>query len=77
MIPLPNTYVVICDNQDYVNKLLYLFEDEYHHQILYENTEQEVLDLILKILPNNVSIEQVKGHQDEGRNNKNILVKRS
>ena len=65
MVTLANKYISIYDNQAYLNKLSWLFEDDYHHHGLHKATESETLYLILKILPKHFHVEHIFGPQDD------------
>ena len=57
MTDIGNKSLAIYDNLDFVNKLSWLLEDDYNSHGIHKATAQEVLKLILQIIPNDFAIE--------------------
>ena len=64
----------ICDNEAYVNKLTWLLEEDFHHHRLHKETENETLQLILRLIPKPFSIQHVLEHQDENNHESKLSL---
>ena len=64
-VPLNITITAGCDNPALVDKLTWFLEDLYHQSNLHNETDSEILRIILNIVPAKYKIIHVYGYQDE------------
>ena len=61
---IKSKFRAIYDNQAYINKLNWLLEENFYHHCLHEETENEALQLILRLIPKQFSIQHAFVYQD-------------